>query len=60
MTKIYQYIHRPNNTELGKGNTHETYLLISKDVDLSHLFPPGQEVKVNDLIRACRKMLTSF
>lgn len=50
MTKIYQYIHRPNNTELGKGNTHETYLLISKDVDLSHLFPPGQEVKVNDLI----------
>ena len=50
MTKIYQYIHRPNNTELGKGNTHETYLHISKEVDLSHLFPPGQEVKVNDII----------
>lgn len=50
MTKIYQYTHRPNNTELGKGNTHETYLLISKEVDLSHLFPPGQDVKVNDLI----------
>ena len=50
MTKIYQYIHRPNNTELGKGNTHETYLLISKEVNLSHLFPPGQDVKVKDLI----------
>ena len=50
MTIIYQYTHRPNNTELGKGNTHETYLLISKEVDLSHLFPPGQDVEVNDLI----------
>lgn len=51
MTKIYQYVHRPNSTELGKGNTHETYLLIRKSIDLSHIFPVGVNVPVVD---ACR------
>jgi len=46
--KIIQYIHRPNNTELGKGNTHETYMLIGADIDLTTLFPIGVEVSVKD------------
>lgn len=44
MTKIIQYIHRPNNTELGKGNTHENYLLIGKDYDLADIFPNGMDI----------------
>ena len=47
-TIIRQYVHRPNNTELGHGNTHETYMLVSKDIDLSEMFPPTIEVSVED------------
>ena len=50
MKKIYQYSHCPNSTELGKGSTHETYLLISNDVDLSELFPVGVSVNVTDAV----------
>lgn len=49
MTKIYQYLHYPNATELGQGNTHETYLMIEKKFDLSKIFPAGITVKVTDL-----------
>ena len=49
-TKLTQYIHRPNITELGMGNTHETYMLINTDIDLSNMFPPSSEVKVRDLL----------
>ena len=51
MTKIIQYTHRPNNTELGKGNTHETYLLIGKEYDLSGLFPDGVDVNLKAVDR---------
>mgnify|MGYP002623242206 CR=1 FL=1 len=47
-TKLIQYIHRPNATEIGMGNTHETYMLIGADTDLSALFPPSVDVKVRD------------
>ena len=47
-TVISQYLHRPNTTELGLGNTHETYLLVGKDFDLSSIFTPGVEVNVID------------
>ena len=47
-TKIIQYIHRPNKTELGMGNTHETYMLIGSTTDLSKVFPVGYEVLVED------------
>ena len=50
MKKIYQYSHYPNSTELGKGSTHETYLLISSDDDLSELFPVGVPVNVTDAV----------
>lgn len=45
-TTIRQYTHRPNLTELGMGNTNETYLHVSKDFDLSQMFTPGIEVLV--------------
>lgn len=47
-TIVHQYCHRPNITELGLGNTHETYMLINADVDLSSIFPSGIEVDVED------------
>lgn len=49
-TKLIQYIHRPNTTELGMGNTHETYMLISTDTNLSTIFPNGVDVKVRDVV----------
>lgn len=48
-TKLIQYTHRPNTTELGMGNTHETYMLINTNTDLSEIFPPSIEVKVRDV-----------
>ncbi len=58
-TKLSQYTHRPNMTELGLGNTHETYMLISTDTDLSHMFPPSIEVMVRDVISGKRYALRS-
>jgi len=49
-TKLIQYIHRPNTTELGMGNTHETYMLISSNTDISTVFPNGVDVKVRDVV----------
>ncbi len=49
-TKLIQYTHRPNMTELGMGNTHETYMLINTNTDLSGIFPPSIEVKVRDVV----------
>ena len=49
MINITQYTHFPNTTELGKGNTHECYLLIKRDHDLSNLFPPGEEIAVTEV-----------
>lgn len=40
-TTICQYRHLPNNTELGKGNTHETYMLVKSSIDLSNMLPPS-------------------
>ena len=57
--KITQYLHRPNTTELGMGNTHETYMLISTDTDLSGIFPPTMDVKVRDLASSKQYTLKS-
>ena len=46
--RITQYTHCPNSTELKLGNTKEMYLLISKEVQLSEMFPPKVEVDVLD------------
>lgn len=50
-TRIIQYIHRPNKTELGQGNTHEAYMLIDSKTDVSDLCPPGVEVLVTDPLK---------
>ncbi len=50
MTKITQYVHRPNSTELGLGNTHECYMLVGTDIDMSDIFPPGEDVLVHDTV----------
>lgn len=50
MTKIIQYVHRPNSTELGLGNTHECYMLVGTDIDMSDIFPPGEDVLVHDTV----------
>ena len=45
---ITQYTHRPNLTELGMASTHETYLLVKSQFDLSDIFPHNIEVYVKD------------
>ncbi len=57
--KLTQYLHRPNTTELGMGNTHETYMLISTDTDLSGIFPPSMDVRVRDLASSKQYTLKS-
>lgn len=49
-TIIRQYVHRPNTTELGLGNTHETYMLVNSNIDLTNMFPPSIEVEIEDTI----------
>lgn len=36
--KIIQFIKQLNNTELGKGNTHDTYILIPKSMEMNDIF----------------------
>ena len=49
-SKIIQYIHRPTLTELGLGNTHDRYLVVDSDKDLSNIFPLGVEISLLDSI----------
>lgn len=39
-----------NNTELGRGNTHETYILVNKTIDLEDFMPTDNSVNFK-----CRK-----
>ncbi len=48
MTKIIRYIHRPNKTELGLGNTHDRYL-VAPDSVLEPIFPNGIEILLYDI-----------
>ena len=48
-TRIIQYLHRPNGTELGLTGTHDTYLLIKSDIDLHGLFPVGIQQEFIDV-----------
>jgi hypothetical protein len=36
--KIQQFIKKLNNTELGKGNTHEYYVLVPSNLDIEKIF----------------------
>ena len=40
--KIQQFIKSLNNTEIGKGGTHECYVLVSKKVEnIRNIFDPA-------------------
>lgn len=55
--KSIQLIKQVNNTELGKGGTHETYILIPQELDVSDLFLEiGKEYTFID--KASRKPYT--
>lgn len=41
--KVIQIIKKLNNTELGKGGTHDTYILIPQNLDISEVFPAVNE-----------------
>ena len=45
MRKILEYIHRPNQTEIGgdESNTNDAYLLLSPKVAGSEMFVDGKE-----------------
>ena len=36
--KVIQLVKQLNNTELGKGGTHDTYVLIPNELDISDIF----------------------
>lgn len=42
--KIEQFIKKINNTELGKTGTHETYVQVPNDVEISGLFPTPEMI----------------
>lgn len=47
--KIVQMIKKLNNTELGKGGTHDTYVLVPNDLDISDIFDtPGAVIDFVD------------
>ena len=47
--KIEQLIKKVNNTELGKTGTHETYVQVPNDWDVSQVFPiPDQVIDFTD------------
>ena len=47
MKKISQYIHRPNLTELGMGNTNDKYL-VCPESEAKDFFPEGKDTIVLD------------
>lgn len=46
--RLKQLISYPIPNELGMGNTHETYIRIENDLDVSDMFPLDQDVVVRD------------
>lgn len=50
--KTIQIIKKVNNTEVGKGGTHETYILVPQELDVSEFFPEAdQKVVFHDPIK---------
>lgn len=49
--KVSQLVKQLNNTELGKGGTHDTYVLIPNELNIKDIFATaGAEVEFTDLI----------
>ena len=60
--KIVQLIKKLNNTELGKTGTHETYIQVPQDLEISDIFPEYEDVKnfvykktgkISDISKSC-------
>ena len=50
--KTIQIIKKVNNTEVGKGGTHETYILVPQELDVSEFFPEAdQKIVFHDPIK---------
>lgn len=41
--EVIQVVKKLNNTELGKGGTHDTYVLVPQNLDITDLFPDVNE-----------------
>lgn len=49
--KVSQLVKQLNNTELGKGGTHDTYVLIPNELNIKDIFETaGDEVEFTDLL----------
>lgn len=48
--KVIQIVKQLNNTELGKGGTHDTYVLIPNDLDITDIFEPNVEIEFTDMM----------
>lgn len=47
--KIVQILKKLNNTELGKGGTHDSYVMVPAELDVSDIFPaPDVSVRFTD------------
>ena len=48
--KLVQFVKQLNNTELGKGGTHDTYVLIPNELDITDIFTKANEpIEFRDL-----------
>lgn len=48
--KVVQFVKQLNNTELGKGGTHDTYVLIPNELDITDIFIKANEpIEFHDL-----------
>lgn len=48
--KVVQFVKQLNNTELGKGGTHDTYVLIPNELDITDIFVKTSEpIEFRDL-----------
>ena len=43
--EVVQVIKKLNNTELGKGGTHESYIQVPQELEISDIFPEANMVK---------------
>lgn len=48
MQSIVQIVKKLNNTELGKGRTHDTYVLIPNNLDITDVFEPETEMEFSE------------
>jgi hypothetical protein len=48
--KVIQLVKQLNNTELGKGRTHDTYVLIPNELDITDIFTkPNDPIEFHDV-----------